>query len=249
MRFIRAFFSLFPAALLAASLWAQEEPLPPIRTDVGYASRAVFRGLERTGQSAQASVEFAREGFRGGLWTNRPFTDGEPGEVDLSAAYAWRVNDALTLEGSVRQDWFSGASVSGNKQSFEAGVTAALSPVGGFTPSFGYFRDFRLRSDTVQAAVARSVPLTKLGAFIDFSLFAGWAAGDNWRPDASGPARRDGYGYWGAEAHLPYRVGPHSTIIAGVYYTDTAGLSPTNGPFSLSRSENLWFTLGVSLDF
>jgi hypothetical protein len=249
MRLIRAFSTLFPAALLAGSLWAQGEPAPLIRADTDYASRYVFRGIERAGQSGQASVELAQGNFRGGLWTNLPFSRGESREVDLNAAYSWHLADGVTLEGSARNYWFSDGCADGTKRSFEAGMTATLAPIDGYTPSLGYFRDVRLKSDTVQMAVARSLALTRLGTFLDLNFFAGWATGGNWRPDESGPPRHDSYGYWGAEAHLPYRVGPHSTVIAGVHYTNTRGLSRTNGPFSLSGGQNLWITLGVSLDF
>jgi hypothetical protein len=49
--------------------------------------------------------------------------------------------------------------------------------------------------------------------------------------------------------YLPYRIGQHSTLVAGLHYADTSGRSPTNGPFSLSSGQNFWVTLGVSLDF
>ena len=133
--------------------------------------------------------------------------------------------------------------------SFEAGLNATWAPIDGFTPSLACYHDCRLRADTGQASLAHSFALTGFGAFLDLNFFAGWTTGGDWRPDAPGPRRHDSYSYWGAEAHLPYRIGPHSTVIAGLHYADTSGRSPTNGPFSLSSGRNLWITLGVSLDF
>lgn len=236
-------------ALLAGSLRAPAAEPPAVRADFSYASRDVFRGVERAGSSAQATVEFFRDDFRGGVWANLPFAGGTGREVNLNAAYIWHATADLTLEASVAHSWFSGAPAGDTKRTFETGLTATLAAINGFTPGLAYYHDFRLRSDTVQASLTHSLALTKLGAFLDLSLFAGRATGDDWRPDAPGPRRHDNYGYWGAEAHLPYRVGPHSTVIAGLHYSDAIGRSGTNGPFGRTSRQNLWVTLGVSLDF
>lgn len=228
--------------------WAQEEA-PPLRLDLAYASNYVFRGVERAGDSTQAAVELNRGNFRGGLWINQPFDSGDTREVSLSTAYAWRPADAVTLEASVAHTWFDDVPGGGVKRSFEAGLSATLAPVGGFTPGLAYYHDFHLRTDTVQASLARSIALTKLGAFLELNFFAGWVSGNDWRPDAPGPRRTDGYGYWGGEAHVPYRVGPHSTVVAGLHYADNFGRSATNGPFGRTRHGKLGVTLGVNLDF
>ncbi len=248
MRFPLKFSVVGLGLLVWAQGWAQEES-PPLRVDVAYASRHVFRGVERAGDSAQAAVEFSRDSFRGGLWVNQPFAGDDPREVNLNAAYAWQPADGFTLEASVAHTWFDEVPGGGVDRSLEAGLTATLTPVGGFTPSFGYYHDFRLRSDTVQTSVARSIALTKLGAFLEVNVFAGWVSGDDWRPDAPGPRRHDSYGYWGGEVHLPYRVGAHTTVVAGLHYADSFGRSATNGPFGRASRGNLWVTLGVTLDF
>lgn len=243
----------FIFAVLAGLLWAggaaaqTGDEAPPLRVDMGYASRYVFRGVQRAGDSAQAAVEINREGFRGGLGLTRPFDQGEPGELNLNAAYGWGSSGGIVLEGTVTSTWFS--DVPGVDRSLEAGLRATLPPAGGFTPSLAYYRDLCFDADTVEAAFARSIPLTKLGAFLELNLFAGVVRGRNWRPDAAGPKWRDGYGYWGGEARLPYRVGPHSTVVAGVHYAGTAGRSISNGPFGRRSSDRVWVTLGVNLDF
>jgi hypothetical protein len=249
MRSIHAISRLSLVALLAGPLLSPAAEPPAVRADFSYASRYVFRGVERAGSSAQATVEFSRDDFRGGAWANLPFAGGVGREVNLNAAYIWHATADLTLEASVAHSWFPGALADDTKRTFEAGVTATLAAINSVTPSLTYYHDFRLRTDTVQASLAHSLALTKLGAFLDLSLFAGWATGDDWRPDAPGPRRHDNYGYWGVEAHLPYRVGPHSTVIAGLHYSDAIGRSETNGPFGRTSRQNLWVTLGVSLDF
>ena len=246
---LRTLSGLWLAALLAASPGAWADEPPAVRADFVYASRYVFRGVERSGQSAQAGVELARDNFSGGGWANLPFASGEARETNLHAAYAWRPASGLALEASVTHSWFSEVPGGGVERSLETGLTATLAAVAGFTPSLAYLHDFRFRADTAQASLARSIALTKLGAFLELNAFLGWATGDDWRPDAPGPPRHDSYGYWGGEARVPYRIGPHSCVTAGLHYADTFGRSAVNGPFGLPSRHNLWVTLGVNLDF
>ena len=249
MRSTQTFSGLFLAALLVSPFFARAEETPPVRTEIDYASRYVVRGLERAGASTQATFEFSRDNLRGGLWANLPFAGGVGREASLTAAYVWPTREGLTVETSARTNWLDRKAVTGTGSSLEAGLTATLAPVDGFTPGLSYYHDFRFRSDTVHASVSRSIALTGFGAFLDLNFFGGLATGSDWRPDAPGSGRHDAYSYWGAEVHLPYRVGPHSTVIGGLHYADSTGRSPTNGPFSLSDGQKFWVTLGVSLDF
>jgi hypothetical protein len=238
------------AILLALPLGAGAADEPPaVLVDFSYASRSIFRGVERAGASAQAAVEFNREQFSGGVWASRPFARDGTGEVNLHAAYTWQPVAQATLAASLSQVWLDHVAGDEVKQSCEAGLTATLAAVHGFTPSLAYYHDFRLRSDTAQVGLAHSLALTQLGAFLELEAFAGWAEGTNWRPDAPGARRRDGYGYWGGAARLPYRVGLHSTVTAGLHYADSFGRSTINGPFGRVSAGNLWFTLAVNLDF
>ena len=249
MRSIQTFSGFFLAILLGGPLGGQAEETPLFRADLNFASKYVFRGLEKAGASTQATGEFSRDNLRGGAWINQPLAGGTGREANLNAAYSWPAMPGLTLEASARQYWMSEVSATGVRQSFEAGISAALAPFSGFTPSLAFYHDFRLRADTTLVSLARSIPLTGMGAFLDLNFFAGWVTGENWRPDALGPGRHDGYSNWGADANLPYRIGPHSTVIAGLHFTDASGHSAANGPFAESEGRNLWVTLGVSLDF
>ncbi len=249
MRSTQAFSGFFLAALLAGPLWVRAEDDPQLRGDLDYTTQEVFRGIRRTGPATQAAVVLTRDSFRGGVWANLPFRDGEEREVNLNAAYSWPMAAGMTLEASAAQFWYGDAPATGVRRSFEAGLTATAAPIAGFSPSLAYYHDFRLHADTTEASLAHSIPLTGLGVFLDLKIFAGWAKGDDWRPDAPGPRRNDSYRYWGAEAQLPYRVGPHSTVVFGLHYAGTLGRSPTNGPSGLVGGQQLWMTLGVSLDF
>jgi len=235
------------AAILSGPALRADDPA--FRADFALVSRQVFRGIERAGASAQMNVEFAGGGLRGGAWTNQPFAHGQARETNLNGAYSWSPAEEISLELATGYSWFTGVPGGGVDHSLEAGLTATLANVRGFVPSLACWHDFTFDADTVQLACARSIPLPKLGAFLECNVFAGAAAGEDWRPDAPGPRRRDGYSYWGAEVRLPYRIGAHTTVTAGLHYAGTSGHSPANGPFGLPATTNLWATLGVNLDF
>lgn len=233
--------------LLSGALFAQDEL--STTADAGYASRRVFRGVERSGDAMQASVGLAQAGWRGNLWASVPFESAEPDEVNLNVGYTAKVSDAFSVGIDATQFWFGNPPAGATKQSFEAGVEATWSANGGMTTTLAYHHDFRLKADSVQGSLGYSFPLTKLGAFLELSAFAGWVDGSDIRPDAPGPAVGDGYGYFGAEAYLPYRIGGHTTIIAGVHFADTVGQSRLWSPIGAGSGSRGWATLSVSFDF
>lgn len=248
MSFLRTIPGLLFIALAPAMPAFEEEP-SPVQAEVGYVSEYIFRGVERAGDSAQIALAFNRENFRGRLWASHPFDQNDARELSLRAAYVWPAADTMLLEASIAHSWFGNISSSGVDDSLEAGFAARFAPLAGFTPSVGLYHDFRFRADTVQMSVARSIPLVNWGAFLELNFFTGWAHGENWRPGSPGPARRDGYGYWGGEVRLPYRIGGHSMIVAGLNYTDSCQRSAANGPFGRRADANLGFSIAVNLDF
>lgn len=249
MRLPQVISGLLLAALIAFPVVTCADEAPPVQVDLMYASKHVFRGIERAADSVQAAVRLNRENLHAALGTNQSFGKNGTDEVNLSAGYTWQAADGLALEASANHGWFDRVPGGGVDRSLEAGLKATLAPAGGFTPSLAYYHDFRFRADTLHASFARSIALPKWGAFLELNLFAGHVTGRDWRPDAAGPERRDDYGYWGGEVSLPYRIGAHSTIIAGLHYADSSGRSLTNGPFGRDSRGNFWVTLGVNLDF
>ena len=249
MHFARSSLVVLSLLTGAARLVAQESGEPKVTAEFGYASRYVFRGVERAGSSAQASVEYAANGFRGSVWTNQPLRSADSGEIDLTAAYAHQVSEKLNIELALTAYYPTSIGAGATERSLEAGITATWTPISGFTPSVSLQHDFQLESNSAQAALACSVALIKLGTFLELSAFAGWSDARNARPDEGGPRVGDGYGYFGGEAHIPYRVGAHTTVIAGLHATTTVGQGRAlASPGRFARS-NLWLTLGVSVDF
>lgn len=253
MRFKRSkIFLSGVAALLAASSVRAQFDDGGWRAETYYASSYVARGVERAHASVQTVLEFSHENFRVAGWANQPLSgaNNEVAELNLSAAYTREVGEGISVELSAAHAWFDRVPGRGVERSFELGASAtfASATLAGFTPTLGVFRDFRFESNTAQLSMARSIALTKLGTFLELNFFGGWSEGENWRPEASGAARRDGYGYWGGEVRVPYQIGRYG-LITGLHYADTAGRSGLSGPFTTGAGPHFWATLGVSLDF
>jgi len=233
--------------VLSSALVAQDESA--ITADVGYASRRVFRGVERSGDAMQASAALSSGGWRGCVWGSLPFEGAEPDEVNLNLGYAANLTDQLSVGIDATQFWFGNSSARATKQSFEAGVKAIWTARGGISTTLAYHHDLRLEADSVQGALGYSLPLTKLGAFLELSAFGGWVDGDDVRPDAPGPPVGDGYGYFGAEAYLPYRIGGHTTVLVGAHFADTVGQNRLWSPIGAGSGSRGWVSLSVSFDF
>lgn len=231
-----------PAIRASADEW-----LPTV--DVGYVSRNVSRGVERAGSSVETTLGLKHDRFRGEVRLTRPFAGGEPDEVDARVGYAFQPTGRLTIEATARQFLFSDAPAGATKRSTEAGLVATWALREGFAPSLAYHHDFRLRADTVEAALSHETPLTRLGAFLELKLYAGWSRADDVRPDAAGPRIRDGYGYWGAEARLPYRVGEHTTLVAAVRLTGSENQARAWSPIGQGGGLRGGVGLAVSFDF
>jgi hypothetical protein len=249
MSCLRKIFGPGIATVLAVSLAAQTEDMLIAHADFDYASNYQFRGVERAGPSVQAGMDLESGRFSGAVWTNQPLARDQVRESNLNAAYRWSMPAAVSLTASLGNSWFGGVPGGGVSQSLETGLAATFANFKGFSPGVSYFHDFRFRSDTTQATLVRSIALTSLGAFLEIRAYLGWVSGKDWRPDEAGPARVDGYGYWGGEIRLPYRIGMHSTAVAGVRYAENVARSASNGPFGLADRQTVGFTVGVNLDF
>ncbi len=218
-----------------------------ITADFTYTSKYVFRGVEQAKESFQPSVELATGGGNVGVWTNQPIKSHQNDEVDFYTGYDYNVNSALKIEGVATYYLYPEASRSlgQTRDSYEGGVGATYT-VNGFSPNLYYYHDFRLNSDTVQAAVGYSLPLGSNGFSVDTSVFAAAVNQRTVEPDAIGPGVHDSYNYWGADVTFPYKMSRNATLTVGAHYANTDNLSPLNGNLG---NQNFWYTAGVSIGF
>lgn len=251
MRHRKIIASLLLLALGAGATALRADEESPRRVDLMYGSRGVVAGVERTGATLQTDAVWQGEAWRALAEVATPFAADEERRATVGAGYRWLLgeDEAWRVEAALRHTWAERGLASEARRMLTADISVTLPAIRRFTPSVDYAHDFRRQADLVQVALAHSIALTKLGAFVDGKIFSGWAAGEDWRPDAAGLARADSYEYWGVEASVPYRIGLHTTVVAGLHYTSERGRSELNGPSGLSRGQNFWITFGVSLDF
>jgi len=243
-------FFCFTGFLAAADMHAQSMSGYSVTGDFTYTSKYIFRGIENAGNSFQPSVEVAAGDFHAGLWTNQPVVRRQSNEIDFYAGYKHRVSTALSAEVVANYYWYPEASASRGetKNSFEVGVELTYSTPAGFSPSVYYYHDFRLESDTIQAALGYSLPLERLGASVDMSVFGGAIDARDAAPDAMGPAMRDSYTYHGVDLTVPYRLNGAATLSVGVHYADARNLGVIPGRLA-QDGDYVWFTVGLSVGF
>lgn len=235
---------------LGASLRADEPKSSySVTSDFSYASEYVFRGIKYANNSFTPSVEVSSNGGYLGLWTNQPVTKGQQDEIDIYGGYKYKVSDALSVEGVLTHYWYPEFKLSNPRNvdrvrdSNEAGVGATYT-IGGFSPSLYYYYDLALKSQTLQASLGYSIPVSHLGFSVDTSVFAGTVASRNWTAGiVSGT--HESYNYYGVDVSVPYKLSDTSTVRAGVHYAGNDQLGAGMG----SPRNNLWFTLGLTTGF
>lgn len=229
---------------------AQEDEIATL-SSVTLASRRIFRGVERSGAGGQGSFQVARDAWRIGAEVIQPFDGDEPGEGNLTAAYEWHANKQLKFEAIVAPRWLSNVPTGATKHAVEVGVSAAWALPHDFSFELAAFHDWRLKADTLQATLNYSMPLKRLGAYLEWSASVGSASARDLRPDAvvSSAPVRDGYTYCTASVRLPYRIGPHSTLVAGAHLAKTDHQSPFWSPIDARGGTRAWVELGLNFDF
>lgn len=236
---------LLPAV---SRLHAQEDEVAT-NASVGLSSRRVFRGVEQAGPSVTGAFQVARDNWRLGAEIGHPFDRDEPGEGNLTAAYLWKVTKQFKLEAIVTPRWSIDPLPGATKHSFEAGVSAAWELPSGLKIELAGFHDWRLKADTLQATVNYSQPLKSLGAYLEWSASIGTSSARDLRPDAVGAPIRDSYSYYSASVRLPYRISSRSTLVGGLHVAESGNQSRFWSPISASGRFQVWFDLGLSVDF
>jgi len=216
----------------------------------GYRSREMLRGVDLAGHGARAAVELKTGGARGRAEWFEPFRSGEPGSGALHGEYRWEFDTAGSIAAvAAHRRTRTTAAAFGRRHGTEVGLafTRALPP--GPQLTLDLRRDLRLRAQVTELRLAHDTALTGFGAFLHWSVFAGWVdAGDVW-PDAPGPRRSDAHGYAGVEFRLPYRLGERTQVVAEAAFSGTRGASGLWSPRGREDGLRAAFGLSVTFDF
>jgi hypothetical protein len=249
MRCPRHLLALLAACAARLTASAQDDEQHVI-LDAGMANHDVFRGVLVSDALATESVELRQATWHARLEGGQALRSGDPGSLGLEAGYAWPLEaSGVTVGLQANQRWFTNTSAGACRQITEAGITLGRAGEGGFQPGVAIFHDFRRQAETVEASVGYEWALTRLGAYLEARLFAGWSTARNLHPDVAGPKFEDSYGYGGVRLRLPYRFGAHSSVVLAAELTDTAGQDPAWSPIRHAGGVIATGRLGVSVDF
>jgi hypothetical protein len=205
--------------------------------------------VEYAGAGATGAFQVTADNWRLAADISQPFDRDEPGQGALTAAYAWKATKQFKLEASVMPRWSIDPLPGATKRWFEAGISIAWESPGGVTLELAGFHDWRLKADTLQATVKYSQPLKNLGAYLEWSASIGTSSARDLRPDAAGAPIRDAYSYYSASVRLPYRISSRSTLVGGLHVAESGNQSRFWSPISASGGFQVWFDLGLSVDF
>ncbi|MCM2274905.1 MAG: hypothetical protein NDI75_08960 [Candidatus Didemnitutus sp.] len=237
--------ALLPAWALAA--W-DDEPVATLQ--LGYASRADWRGIQQAGQGAFGVARLTAPRWTGGLRWHEAWRTADPRVVDLQAKFfLWDEPGSWALGLSAAHRRSSAGANLPVRHATEVGVECRGVALRGFVPSVAYLRDLRRDGDGVEVRIAREFALTRWGAFLTWSTWAGWMDAARVQPDAPGPARSDAYAYYGTELRLPYRIGERTMLVLGAHATTTQGASGIWAASGQAGKGRVGLDLSVTFDF
>ncbi|MBE7540415.1 MAG: hypothetical protein HS122_18655 [Opitutaceae bacterium] len=202
-----------------------------VTVDFPYASKYVFRGIEKTRDTIQPSIEITSKSLYAGVWMNQPITDNLDNEIDFYAGYGIPLNDIWKIDVGGTYYYYPEANKSVSiEHSFE-GYFGITGTVAGFTPGIYAYYDFDLKEVIFQGSVGYSIPLADYGTSLDFTATIGHDS----------PEVGDDYVYWGVGVNLPFKLTDKATLVFGGQYAsnDRDGFD----------DNILWFTAGLTVGF
>lgn len=239
-------FLVAGAASGLAAPWT-EEPVTTVETT--WVSERVERGVERAGPAVQARVAWTGGPWRAAAGLSRALTAEGLDEAGIRLARIHEVGRVVEVEASLA--WASAGGLPGTspRDAWEAGLRVARRLPHDARISGAWWHDFSRRANTAEVALEHSWPLTRLGTYLDTRLWLGWIHAEDWRPEVAGPAVAGGYGYGGGAVELPYRVGAHTTLLAGLEFSTSWNARDAGWRAGLYGPRNLIGRIGVSFDF
>lgn len=216
------------ALVAAANINAQELE---VSTSVGVESEYVFRGVELSSETVQASIEGSYSDLYFGVWANEALTSeySDLSEFDFYAGWGYALNDKFTADMGATVYYYPDAE--GDDDTFEAylGLTANVA----LAPSFYVYYDFDLEVLTLEAAISKSYAIDEKTS-IDLGASLGYADADE----------GGNYGYYGASADYVYSIKENMNAKIGVRVGGNDEHLGASG-----KDDNIWFGTSFNASF
>ncbi|MDR0901401.1 MAG: hypothetical protein LBM92_01355 [Opitutaceae bacterium] len=244
---MRTTLSNIALALAATTLGAQQADNWTGSADIRYTGKYLFRGIEKSGQTLQANVEFnpIGDGFYVGGWFNQPFESKWDNEFDLFGGYRYNLH-GIKLDGNITGYFYPQAKDGETDYSYEIAIGASYEVISGLGVSAYVYYDVRLETLTLEASAGYRLPyqIAQYQASVDFSAFVGYSDASDLFPDA-GWNVKDTWTYYGATVSTTVKFNETLSVTAGVQYGNAH--NPLTGVKEADLTDKVWGFVGVGL--
>ncbi len=248
-RFRRLLPALLAAASLSPHLRAGDGDLL-LEANTAFASRYVYRGVERSAENWQFAVEGENAGWRGRMSAVQNFDTDATAEIQSSLGYVWLIGKKWALTARGTHFWYVDAPVEGApSHSFEASVEFSRNLSGRWRPALELAYDIRFRSRAAEMSLTRTFSPTAWNTSLELRAYGGYVFGEDILPDATGPGTRDGYAYFGTSARLCYHLAAHWDARFGFSMAQTINQSSAWSPLGGRSGARGWFSIGIGCYF
>lgn len=245
-----AFIAVACALLFGLPALRASDERMSLQMTTGVASRYVYRGIERSAENWQTSFEGTVGGWRGRVWSVRPFSSDAPSELQSTLGYSWSKADQWAVKVRGTHFWYVKAPVKGAaSHSFEGAVELSWNTRSQWRPAVEFAYDIRYHSRTLEASLARDITFAAWDTILELRAYAGHVAAEYVLPDERESATRDDYTYFGVDARLRYRVGPHWEMQVEVSLAGSANQDKDWSPVGVRSGTRGWVAVGTSYRF
>ncbi len=219
--------------------------------EVRYATRYVFRGDKKAGESIQANIEFnpvaGQDGFFVGGWANQPFSSERDFEFDLYGGYKYHWQ-GFQFTGGLTGYFYPEANQNQTDYTYEVYVSANREILENWGASVTAYYDVRTQDLTFEAATGYRIPfnIEQFPASFDLSLYVGTSSIRDQFPDLAGSSVKDSYSYYGATISTSVWFTKSLRATIGIHYGDTINRKEMVNGYR-DGSDNLYGYAGIGL--
>lgn len=235
--------------LLCAGIGRGEEREPATTTDLTFSNLRMERGVRQAGTGVRGDAVWLRESWSLEIEGFHALRRSDPSSGRMRAAMAWSTGRRSLVEAFVTAAWVEQVRPCGTRGTFETGLATRWNSPSGWGVELAAAHEFRRRAQHVSVTLHYSLPLKKLGAFLEWRGSGGAVTARDLLPDAPGPAQADSYLYYETSLRLPYRIGGRTTVYAEVQLAGTSSQHPDWSSVSSRGRTRVGFALGWQTDF
>jgi len=221
-----------------------------LEANTAFASRYVYRGVERSAENWQFAVEGENAGWRGRVGAVQNFDADATAEIQSTLGYVWPIGGNWALAARGTHFWYVDAPVEGApSHSFEGSVELSWDFPGKWRPAVEFAYDIGFRSRAVELSLARTFSYAPWRTALEFRAYGGHVIGEDILPDTTGSGTYDAYTYFGANSRLRYRINVQWDARLELSMARTINQAPAWSPLGSRSGARAWIRIGAVLRF